>query len=590
MKRSLAQSAAYVLTALLAFAPHFLYANGRPCKQGLKGGYVIWSKAGSNSGTGTFNFGAGRASVLPEFSWNVSGKPLLVRVGTNEPFSGGNSMKGFYGQADDATNLNIRVEANNVPRGATIPHSAVLTIEFDAATPASGWGFSVIDLDVDQVTISATDASGAAVPKTTIARWFIQKFDANPSQDGVNIPSWDNLNSAVVGSESSSTRVRATVEGNLSDSEAGSAWFQPNVSLKTLRFEYQSLQENATPSYHVLVGACATTFIAPTPTPMPSGDSDGDTIPDSIEGSGDGDDDDMPNYLDLDSDGDTIPDAIEGSDDTDGDGIPDYIDGDSDGDEVLDRVERDADGAQCVETGIDANRDGVDDGVVSCSTSPLSDDDSDGKPDLTDSDSDNDTIPDGQEAYDLDGDGKQDVQPSGEDADENGVDDAFESFNTPDKINLHYLGEDTKAPCRSDSISATKADVQARLSALAARVPQFAQRTKSCGRPYPQALVRNASAARRAFEVSLERSFADSVLSCPTTVCPSTSTKSAKTSLLRQADTIFRYAKQAKQLAQRACPATPSSKPETRPRTEAYLTALQAQIRKLPASFSDCQE
>ena len=98
-------------------------------------------------------------------------------------------MKGFYGQADDATNLNIRVQANDVQRGAPIPHSAVLTIVFDATTPASGWGFSVLDLDVDQVTISAIDASGTQVPKTTIERWFIQKFDANPSQDGVNIPS-----------------------------------------------------------------------------------------------------------------------------------------------------------------------------------------------------------------------------------------------------------------------------------------------------------------------------------------------------------------------------------------------------------------
>jgi hypothetical protein len=139
----------------------------------------------------------------------------------------------------------------------------------------------------------------------------------------VNIPAWDRVEAAVVGSESSSTRVRSTVEGNLPDSEAGSAWFQPNISLKTLTLEYESLQETATPSYHVLIGACATTFVAPTPTPMASGDSDGDTIPDTVEGTGDGDNDDMPNYLDLDSDGDMIPDATEGSEDSDGDGIPD---------------------------------------------------------------------------------------------------------------------------------------------------------------------------------------------------------------------------------------------------------------------------
>lgn len=581
---------ACVATAVATLFPDVLLANGKPCRQGLKGGYVIWSKAGSTDGTGTFSFGAGRTSVLPGFTWSVSGKPLSVRIGTDEPFSGGNSMKGFYGQADDATNLNIRIQANEVDRGRPIPHSAVLTIQFDAGTPASGWGFSVIDMDVDQVVISATDTSGAAVPKETIAKWFIQKFDANPSQDGVNIPSWDPTGVAVVGSESRSTRVRTTVEGNLPDSEAASAWFQPNVSLRTLTLEYESLQETATPSYHVLIGACSTTFVDATPTPFAGGDSDGDTIPDSTEGSGDSDNDDRPNYLDRDSDGDTILDSTEGGDDTDGDGIPDYLDGDSDGDDVSDRIERDADGTQCTETGIDADRDGVDDGVVSCSNTPLSDDDTDGNPDVSDTDSDNDSKRDGDEAYDMDGDGDRDVQPSGEDTNDNGADDAFESFTTPDDLNGSYIGESNDAPCTSSAVSSQKAAVLSKLAALAARVPQFAQRVRSCGRSSPQALVRNAAAAKRAFEVSLDRSFADSVLVCPATVCPAVNGKSNKTQLLRQADTIFRYAKQSKLLAQRACPATPSTKPETRPRTEAYLAALQAEIRALPSNFSDCQE
>lgn len=590
MTRFSTRAIACVVTALATFFPQELLANGKPCRQGLKGGYVIWSKAGSTDGSGAFSFGAGRASVLPGFTWNVSGKPLSVRVGTDEPFSGGNSMKGFYGQADNATNLNIRIQANDTDRGRPIPHSAVLTIQFDAGTPASGWGFSVIDLDVDQVIISATDTSGAAVPKETIAKWFIQKFDANPSQDGVNIPSWDPAGPGVVGSESRSTRVRTTVEGNLDDSEAASAWFQPNVSLKTLTLEYESLQEEATPSYHVLIGACATTFVNPTPTPFSGGDSDGDTIPDSIEGSGDGDNDDRPNYLDLDSDGDTIPDSTEGGDDTDNDNIPDYLDGDSDNDNVPDRIERDADGTQCTETGLDSNRDGIDDGVAQCSTTPLSDEDTDGNPDHSDTDSDNDNKTDGDEAYDMDGDGDRDVQPSGEDENDNGTDDAFESFSTPDDLNRAYVGELNSAPCTSTSTANQKDAVLSKLSALAARVPQFAQRVRSCGRPMPNGLVRNAAAARRAFEVSLERSFASSLLSCPATVCPAVSASADKTQLLRQANTIFRYAKQSKELAQRACPVTPSTKPETRPRTEAYLAALQAEIRKLPSSFSDCQE
>lgn len=124
-------------------------------------------------------------------------------------------MKGFYGQADDATNLNIRIEANDTPPKKPIPHSAVLTLRFNGNTPASGWGFAVVDIDVDQVRFTAKDEAGNEVPTATVAKWFVQDFDANPSVDGVNIPSWDPKSAGVIGSESSSKTWRTTVEGDL---------------------------------------------------------------------------------------------------------------------------------------------------------------------------------------------------------------------------------------------------------------------------------------------------------------------------------------------------------------------------------------
>lgn len=529
--------------------------------------------------------------MLPDFTWSVSGNPLSIKIGTDEPFSGGNSMKGIYGAPDDANNLNVRIAANNVSAGQSIPHSANVRMIFNAATPASGWGFAVIDIDVDQVRIAAKDEQGVVVPAATIARWFVQRFDANPSQDGVNVPSWDPAAAAVVGSESRSKTYRTTVEGGLVDTEAGSAWFQPNVSLTELSFDYQSLQSEATPSFHILVAGCSTTFVAPTPTPAPAGDSDLDGIPDVVEGSGDVDNDDIPNYLDRDSDNDTILDADEGNSDADNDQLPDRTDADADGDDVADRVERDPLAPVVTPSNQDSDRDGIDDGERDRTHEPIVDRDSDGSSDTTDTDSDNDGKDDGDEAYDLDGDGDRDVQPSGEDADGDGIDDAFVEFDTPSELNPEFSGgTSSPPPCDDLNAAAKKAKVSERLTALYARVNRFSQGTAACGALFPTALVNAAEAARRSFNRILSRSFQDTEILCDIGVCERLSRRDAKRKLRRLADQIGRQAKQAKLGAMRACGDTGhrGGKPETRPKTDSYVIWLQRAIARLPNNVTRC--
>lgn len=564
-------------------------ADPRPCRFGFKGVYVTWDKDSSSAGTGTFETSPTRASVLPSFTWEVTGQPRSVTIGRDEPFSGGNSMKGFYGQADDATNLNIRIEPNNTPAKKPIPHSAVLTLRFNGSTPASGWGFAVVDIDVDQVRVSATDRNGNPVSASEISRWFVQKFDANPSTDGVNIPSWDPTDSAVIGSSSDSKRFRETVEGNLVDTEAASAWFQPETSISTLTFEYQSLQEYATPSYHVLLAACETNYTSPTPTPIatPSGDSDGDTIPDTIEGTDDNDNDQRPNYLDRDSDGDSIPDSVEGTGDPDGDGIPNFEDGDSDGDNVPDRIEGDPDAPGSYPSQTDDNGDGVDDGDNG-RISTLSDEDSDGTPDVTDSDSDNDGKPDGEEAFDLDGDGTSDIPPSGEDTNENGIDDAYDGKISTDQISKDYIGEDEAPLCTALDLTSRRKAVKARLSALAARVPGFSRRAIACGGAQLSGIVTKAASTRRAFERELDSAFENEQLLCPADVCSAASKTPSKAKLNALALKLFGYAKRAKLNATRVCKPQHSGGTDTRPQTEDYLSALRKSISDLPSSVSDC--
>jgi len=625
-----------------------------PCRAGQKGLYVTWDKSTDSTGTGTFISKTGRVSVLSNFTWTVTGSPLSVRIGTDEPFQGGNSMKGFYGQADNANNLNVRIEANNAAKGQPIPHSVTVTLTFDRDTPGSGWAFALVDIDVDQIRFNAKDARGREVPTVTLSSWFEQRFDANPSEDGVNIPSWDAANAALVGSSSASTKWRSTVEGHLDDTEAASAWFSPSVPLSELSFTYESLQEEATPSFHILLAACAgRDGVGPNPTPTPTAistpgplaDTDGDTIPDSIEGEGDpdgdgvpnkrdldsdgdtipdesegsgdsdgdgtpdfmdpdsdndtipdavegGDDndkDDVPNSVDRDSDNDTVPDRTEGSDDTDGDGSPDSQDGDSDGDDVPDIIERNSDTPVPTPSGLDDNGNGVDDSQEGTTDDPLPDSDSDGTPDLRDTDSDNDGAPDGDEAFDLDGDGNPDVEPSGEDIDGDGVDDAFEDFGSPDDINPDFSGGPSDPPCGALALRERKSAVLARLSALYARVPQFAARASACGGAVPQGLVASAAAARSQFEGSLSRNFKDKELACPETVCRSVQRRSAQSALQSIAQGLYGYAKSAKLSAGRACALPPSGKPDKRPQTEEYLRELRSAIDRLPREFSRCE-
>lgn len=108
----------------------------------------------------------------------------------------------------------------------------------------------------------------------------------------------------------------------------------------------------------------------------------------------------MPNSLDLDSDNDGIPDIIEGGGtDTNGDGRADSLT-DSDGDGLVDQYDPDSGGTN----------------------QPTPDTDGDGRPDFLDRDSDGDGISDNIESQ---GSGPT-TEPSGNDSDSDGLDDAFD--------------------------------------------------------------------------------------------------------------------------------------------------------------------
>ena len=184
----------------------------------------------------------------------------------------------------------------------------------------------------------------------------------------------------------------------------------------------------------------------------------------------DTDGDGLPDYLDLDADNDGIYDIVETgnmnndtnhdgmtdnpvgdngldnnleSDDTldaqinyqilntDNNGSPNYIDIDSDDDGIVDNIEGQTTSNYTAPSGSDTDNNGVDDAYDTNGTwiNPTNTDNTD-LPDYIDFNSDNDTDTDALEGWDTDNDGTAETIPSGNDADNDGLDDAYDNDDT----------------------------------------------------------------------------------------------------------------------------------------------------------------
>ena len=144
--------------------------------------------------------------------------------------------------------------------------------------------------------------------------------------------------------------------------------------------------------------------------------------------------------IDLDSDDDGILDAWEDLNtdgdndpatnptDSDGDGIPDYLDIDSDDDGIPDNVEAQTTADYIPPSGVDANDNGLDDAYEQNGNLGIIPVNTDNAdlPDYLDDDSDNDNVPDSIEAHDHNHDGIPDVVFTGSDKDNDGLDDGYE--------------------------------------------------------------------------------------------------------------------------------------------------------------------
>lgn len=168
-------------------------------------------------------------------------------------------------------------------------------------------------------------------------------------------------------------------------------------------------------------------------------DSDNDGIVDVIEAGGEDPDGDgiIGDGPFIDNDNDGLSDIVDPSEggsplpnpDTDGDGLADAIDYDSDNDGIVDNIEAQTTEDYIAPSGNDTDGDGIDDVYDNDNGgTPVAptDTDLDNVPDYIDLDSDNDLDVDIIEAWDTDNNGSPNTEPTGNDSDGDGLDDAFD--------------------------------------------------------------------------------------------------------------------------------------------------------------------
>ncbi len=222
--------------------------------------FATFTLTGEHQGTGSFT-----QAVLPDFTWSVIGTLAReIQILDDEIFDDGNQFEATFGQADNAENLRTQLQENGPgTAGQPITSRATMTIDFDEVTPASGWGFCVVDIDVENLLVKAIDKNDNEVPAETVNRWLVELFDANLSENGENLPKWDATHAALLGFNTPDdyTVYDSIVIGGMPDSEAPAAFFQPDIPLKSLILVFENLQDIYKVSYHFYLASESATGI-----------------------------------------------------------------------------------------------------------------------------------------------------------------------------------------------------------------------------------------------------------------------------------------------------------------------------------------
>jgi len=186
--------------------------------------------------TGTSDVWSPSTDQFPEYF--VAASPIGAVFGANGPGS---------------TNNRLLPRSQN---DTTTP--VVVVVTFDSAVAAGNLGFAVSDLDLGNVTVTATDGSGAPltgaqiVGDATTTAFNLCDFAGSPCTN-TNVPT---ITQDAFG---------VTAQGNLISSTGSTAWFRPSAEVKTVTFTYLN-QDDEDPTSGRFWFAQT---IVPAPAPLP---------------------------------------------------------------------------------------------------------------------------------------------------------------------------------------------------------------------------------------------------------------------------------------------------------------------------------
>lgn len=140
---------------------------------------------------------------------------------------------------------------------------ATTTYTFNNPFPANRLGFAIGDIDVDNMTITATDENGDPVPGSKLVGGTFNfcnvtvDIPTNCTAGPYPVPFWN------PGPNGGTITPNPPAPG-IDETTGASAWFRPNVSLKTLTFVFQAYPNAGEPSYRAWFAAFPRTKIATT--------------------------------------------------------------------------------------------------------------------------------------------------------------------------------------------------------------------------------------------------------------------------------------------------------------------------------------
>lgn len=223
----------------------------------LVGVALLVPAAHAASGSGTYAAWADQSTSPDSFAGTFPSTSFPSILAQAQPISGSVTAEATIATASSttltgATPFGTRFGTSSGEQylslgGANVKDEiAEVVMTFATPAPAGRWGFTLGDVDAEEITVSATRSDGSALTGAEIG-WQGNFNYADPTGD---TPTWD-----------PDTRVLA---GNATDTSGASAWFVPTVDVKTLTLREKDLV--GIPRYQLWI---ATDDTEPTPTPEP---------------------------------------------------------------------------------------------------------------------------------------------------------------------------------------------------------------------------------------------------------------------------------------------------------------------------------